>query len=242
MDVRKFDSVEALNQAAAAMIIEAVKETPHLVLGLSTGNSPIGVYQRLIADHRENGTSYKEVTTFNLDEYEGLDENSPQSYRYFMNEQLFDHLDIAKENTHVPSGVGDLAENCKEYERLIEAAGGIGIQLIGIGTNGHIAFNEPGTSFESLTHIADLSQETIDANAKYFPSPGDIPSRAISMGIQSIMNARKVIMVAFGQSKARAVKEMLEGPVSTELPASVLQGHPDAIILLDREAASLLSN
>lgn len=242
MEVRKFDSLDELNQAAAAMIIEAVKETPDLVLGLSTGNSPVGVYQNLIADHRANGTSYKAVTTFNLDEYEGLDGQSPQSYRFFMNEQLFNHLDVAMENTHVPSGIGDLAENCREYEGLIQDAGGIAIQLIGIGTNGHIAFNEPGTSFDSLTHIAELSQATIDSNAKYFPNPSDIPARAISMGIQSIMNARKVIMVAFGKSKAEAIKGMLEGSVSTNLPASVLQRHPDAVILLDKEAASLLSD
>ncbi|WP_209330990.1 glucosamine-6-phosphate deaminase [Lunatimonas salinarum] len=241
MDVKKFDTVEALNRAAAAEIIDAVKGNPELVLGLSTGNSPIGVYQNLIADHRNNGTSYKDVKTFNLDEYEGLDGNSPQSYRYFMNEQLFDHLDIVLENTYVPSGIGDLARNCADYERQIQEAGGIAIQLIGIGTNGHIAFNEPGTSFDTLTHVAELSQATIAANAKYFPSPSDIPNRAISMGIQSIMNARKVIMVAFGQSKAQAIKEMIEGPITTELPASVLQNHPHAVIFLDSEAASLLS-
>ncbi|EON76792.1 Glucosamine-6-phosphate deaminase [Lunatimonas lonarensis] len=242
MDVRIFDSIEELDKEVARLIIGAVKENPSVVLGLSTGNSPVGVYKNLIADHQQNGTPYGQVTTFNLDEYAGLDGESPQSYRYFMNEQLFDHLDIDKAKTHVPSGIGDLEENCREYEQKIQAAGGISIQLIGIGTNGHIAFNEPGTPFDSLTHVAELSQATIDSNAKYFPSPDDIPLRAVSMGIQSIMNAHTVYMVAFGKSKAKAIKEMIEGPVTTALPASVLQRHPSVYVFLDREAASLLSS
>lgn len=241
MRIEKFRSIADLNQAAAQLIIEAVQSNPAIVLGLATGSSPIGVYQNLIENHRTEGTSYRDVTTFNLDEYEGLGGTNENSYRYFMNKELFDHIDIKPANTHVPSGVGDLQANCEAYEAKILEAGGIDVQLVGIGANGHIAFNEPGTPFDSLTHIANLSQATIDANARHFPSREDIPKRAISMGIQSILNAKQVIMVAFGKSKAEALKQMIEGPVTTDLPASALQKHPNVIVLLDSEAASLLS-
>ena len=242
MTITTFSSVEDLNSAVANLLIEAVRNNPEIVLGLSTGNSPIGVYELLIQDHLKNKTSYKSVTTFNLDEYEGLDGSDEQSYRFFMDKYLFSQLDIDKSNTHVPSGIGDLEEGCRKYDEMIKKAGGIGIQLIGIGTNGHIAFNEPGTPFDLKTHIAHLSEETIDANCKYFPSKDDIPKRAVTMGIRSIMEARQVVMLAFGKSKAEAIKGMLEGPVNTELPASVLQDHPHVSVFLDHDAASLLKN
>jgi len=242
MTITTFSSVEDLNKAAANQLIEAVRLNPNMVMGLSTGNSPLGIYQLLIQDHLENGTSYKSVTTFNLDEYEGMDGSEEQSYRYFMDKHLFNQLDIDKSNTHVPSGIGDLEAACRLYDEKIQKAGGIDIQLIGIGTNGHIAFNEPGTPFESRTHIAELSEETIVANSKHFVSENDIPKRAVTMGIQSIMEARQVIMVAFGKNKAEAIKGMLEGPVTTGLPASVLQGHPHVSVILDQEAAALLEN
>lgn len=242
MTITTFSSIEELNTAAAALIIKAVRLNPEIVLGLSTGNSPIGVYQLLIQDHLKNETSYKYVSTFNLDEYEGLDGSSEQSYRFFMDKYLFDKLDIMKSNTHIPSGMGDLEAGCRMYDEKIKNAGGIEIQLIGIGTNGHIAFNEPGTPFNSRTHIAKLSEETIMANLKNFHTKEDIPKRAVTMGIQSIMEARQVVMVAFGNSKAAAVKGMLEGPISVGMPASILQNHPNVSVFLDQEAASLLEN
>lgn len=240
MILTTFASIEELTSAAASILIEAIQINPRSVLGLSTGNSPVKIYEKLIRDHIENGTTYKSVTTFNLDEYEGLDGSSEQSYRYFMDKHLFEHLDIAKSNTHVPSGVGNLEDNCRLYDEKVKNAGGIEIQLLGIGTNGHIAFNEPGTPFESRTHIAELSKETIAANSKDFLSQDEIPMRAITMGIQSIMETKRIILVAFGKNKAKAVKGMIKGPITTEMPASILQKHANVTVLLDKEAASLL--
>ena len=240
MTITILSSVEDLNIAAAELFIKAVRLNPKIVLGFSTGNSPKGIYQLLIQDHLKNKTSYKSVTTFNLDEYVGLGTTSEQSYRYFMDTHLFNHLDIDKSKTHVPSGLGDLDAVCRLYDEKIEKAGGIDLQLIGIGTNGHIAFNEPGTPFDTRTHIANLSEETIEANSKDFPSKNDIPKRAVTMGIQSIMEAKQLVMVAFGKNKAEAIKRMIEGPIHTDMPASILQKHPNVTIFLDQEAASLL--
>jgi glucosamine-6-phosphate deaminase len=240
MTITTFSSKEELTSAAAALLIEAIRLNPETVLGLSTGNSPIGIYEKLVRDHIQNGTSYKSVTTFNLDEYVGLDGASEHSYRYFMDKHLFDHLNINKSNTYVPSGIGNLEENCRIYEETVKNKGGIAIQLIGIGTNGHIAFNEPGTPFDSRTHITKLSKETIEANAIHFPSIEDIPVRAVTMGIQSILDAKWIIMVAFGKNKAKAIREMLKGKISPDMPASILQKHPNVTVLLDTEAASLL--
>lgn len=242
MTISNFSTIEELNAAVAAILIAAVRHNPKTVLGLSTGNSPIGVYELLIQDHIQNGTSYKSVTTFNLDEYEGLDGSSEQSYRFFMDKYLFNHLDIDKSNTHIPSGMGDLEAGCRIYDEKIKNAGGIDIQLIGIGTNGHIAFNEPGTPFNSRTHIAELSEETIMANSKNFLSMKDIPKRAVTMGIQSIMEAKQIVMVAFGKNKAKAIQEMIDGPITTKLPASVLQQHTEVSAYLDIEAAASLRN
>jgi len=242
MTISNFSTIEELNATVAAILIEAVRHNPKTVLGLSTGNSPIGVYELLIQDHIQNGTSYKYVTTFNLDEYEGLDGSSEQSYRFFMDKYLFNHLDIDKSNTHIPSGMGDLEAGCRTYDEKIKNAGGINIQLIGIGTNGHIAFNEPGTPFNSRTHIAELSEETIMANSKNFLSMKDIPKRAVTMGIQSIMEAKQIVMVAFGKNKAKAIQEMIDGPITAKLPASILQQHPVFSVYLDTEAASSLGN
>ncbi|HSI77861.1 MAG TPA: glucosamine-6-phosphate deaminase [Lunatimonas sp.] len=240
MTITILSSVEDLNIAAAELFIKAVRLNPKIVLGFSTGNSPKGIYQLLIQDHLKNKTSYKSVTTFNLDEYVGLGTSSEQNYRYFMDTHLFNHLDIDKSKTHVPSGLGDLDASCRLYDEKIEKAGGIDLQLIGIGTNGHIAFNEPGTPFDTRTHIANLSEETIEANSKDFPSKNDIPKRAVTMGIQSIMEAKQLVMVAFGKNKAEAIKRMIEGPIHTDMPASILQKHPNVTIFLDQEAASLL--
>ena len=240
MKVHTYKNSENMHRAVSQAIIDAVIRCPNLVLGLSTGNSPLGTYANLIKDHQENGTDYSKVVTFNLDEYAGLEEDDPNSYRYFMNQHLFDHLNIPLANTHVPVGTGDLEAVCAEYESKIRKAGGIDLQLLGIGVNGHIGFNEPGTPFDSKTHVAQLSEETIVANARFFPTENHVPSQAVTMGIDSIYQARKIILMAMGASKAPAISEMLNGPVSTALPASILQRHKDVVLYLDEGAASLI--
>jgi glucosamine-6-phosphate deaminase len=240
MQIKQFDSVKELTTSVAKEITDAVKANPKLVLGLSTGSSPIEVYKAMVRDHNENRTSYKGITTFNLDEYVGLEPSDKNSYRHFMNEQLFDHIDIPREQTHVPVGIGDVEENCKQYEEKIRKAGGIQLQLLGIGTNGHIAFNEPGTSFESMTHIEQLTEDTVNSNVKFFEHEDQVPRQAITMGIQSILNCKRIILMAYGSQKAKVVKEMVEGPVSPAVPASILQTHGDVTLFLDNEAAALL--
>jgi len=225
----------------AAEIIESiVLEKPNAILGLATGSTPIETYQELINNHKELGTSYKDVRTFNLDEYVGLEPTHPQSYRYFMNETLFNNLDIDLANTHVPSGIGDAEANAERYDELLAELGSADVQVLGIGTNGHIAFNEPGTDFSDTTHVVDLTPATITANARFFSSDKQVPKTAITMGIASILQAKKIVLLAFGAGKAKAVAAMIHGEVTEEVPASALQTHPDVVVILDKDAASLL--
>ena len=232
----------AEGSAKGAEIIEAiVKENPQAILGLATGSTPLGMYKELIRDHQENGTSYKAVRTYNLDEYVGLEPTHDQSYRYFMTENLFKHLDIDLANTHVPSGIGNPEENAKAYDALIESIGRADIQVLGIGTNGHIAFNEPPTRFDYTTHVVDLVPATIEANSRFFDSIDDVPKTAVTMGIASILKAKKILLLAFGEGKAQAIKEMIEGPVTENMPASALQNHDNVVVIVDEAAAAQLS-
>ncbi|MFC4872234.1 glucosamine-6-phosphate deaminase [Negadavirga shengliensis] len=240
MQIVTHKNSEKVYEAVTKEITEATKSNPHIVLGLATGSTPVGIYARMVKEHRSGGTDYSNVTTFNLDEYEGLAGNHPSSYRYFMNDHLFNHLNILLKNTHVPAGTGDLAAACEEYEKAIEKAGGIDIQLLGIGANGHIGFNEPDTPFDTKTHIAYLAEETIQSNAKFFADGQSVPSRAVTMGISTIMKAKRIILVALGKSKAEAVQKTVAGPVTERHPASVLQRHPHVTLYLDEDAASLL--
>ena len=223
---------------------EVIKETlkaEHPVLGLATGSSPIGLYKEMIKDHKENGTSYANVRTFNLDEYVGLPKNHSQSYYTFMHENLFSGIDVKEENIHIPSGLGDLEANCKNYEEQLNGAV-IDLQLLGIGSNGHIGFNEPGTPFDSLTHVVELTESTKKDNARFFDPLGEkVPTQAVSMGIASIMRAKKVLLIANGEHKADAIKGLVEGPVSEKCPASCLQNHPNVVVIVDEAAASKLS-
>lgn len=214
---------------------------PGKVLGLATGSTPLGLYKLMVKDHKENGTSYKDITTFNLDEYVGLPITHPESYYAFMHTNLFNDIDILEENVHVPSGLGDnLDEQCKAYDKMIEEKP-IDIQLLGIGSDGHIAFNEPGTALDSITHVTDLQESTIKDNARFFDYNMDlVPKQACTQGIGTIMRAKNILLIATGANKAKAVKDMLEGPVSTDCPASILQKHPNVTIVLDEQAASLL--
>ncbi|MFO7823798.1 MAG: glucosamine-6-phosphate deaminase [Cyclobacterium sp.] len=240
MQINIFQSSQTLHQAVADEIIETVKSKSDSVLGLSTGSSPVETYKLLVKDHKENATDYRRIVTFNLDEYVGLEGDHPQSYRYFMNTHLFNQLNIPLAQTHVPLGVGDLEQNCKAYESQILAAGGIDLQLLGLGTNGHIGFNEPGTPFSSSTHVTPLLKETIEANSRFFGAREEVPTQALTMGIKTIMEARKIILLAYGSHKAAAIRDMVNGPVSDALPASILQNHGDVTLFLDEEAASLL--
>ena len=232
----KIQSKDKMNAEIAQLFIDTVKENPNCVLGLATGSSPLGVYKNMIEAYKNNEVSFKNVKTFNLDEYVGLDGTHEQSYRYFMNHNLFDHIDIDKENTHVPSGTN--LETPEEYDTLIEQAGGIDLQILGIGSDGHIAFNEPGTPFDSLTHVAELAESTIVDNSRFFNSIEEVPTKAVTMGLASIMKAKKIVLIATGENKAQAIQGLLEGLITEKLPCSILRNHPDVIVYLDRAAYS----
>ena len=214
---------------------------PGKVLGLATGSTPLGLYKLMVEDHKNNGTSYKDILTFNLDEYVGLPITHPESYYAFMHTNLFNHIDIPEENVHVPSGLGeDLDGQCKNYDAMIEKSP-VDIQLLGIGSDGHIAFNEPGTAFDSGTHVTDLAESTIKDNARFFENDmNKVPTQACTQGIGTIMKAKTLLLIATGANKAQAVKDMMEGPIDEKCPASILQKHPNAIIIVDEPAASLL--
>ena len=234
------DTPENLAKLAARRYEELLTKNPATVLGYATGSTPIGLYQELIRLNKAGRISFADVTTFNLDEYVGLDGSHDQSYRYFMNENLFNHVNIRKDHTFVPSGIGDLAQAAADYEKAIAAAGGVELQLLGIGQNGHIGFNEPNTPFGSLTHEVALTENTRQANARFFASLSDVPTHAITMGIRTVMNARGVMLIALGKNKAETIRKTLCGPVTEAVPASVLQLHPNVEFYLDQEAASLL--
>lgn len=237
MNIVKVNDYKELSETAAALVLEKVKQHPKIVLGLATGGTPEGMYKQLVDDHKTAGTTYREVTTFNLDEYAGLPREDRNSYYTYMRQQLFDHIDVAEENVHLPNGeAADLQVECQQYEQLIKEAGGIDLQVLGIGGNGHIGFNEPGTSFDSTTHIVTLDESTRKANARYFASIDEVPTHALTMGIQTIMRAKEIILLASGKSKAEAVARLLTGEASESFPASVLLTHPNVTVIIDKEA------
>ncbi len=225
----------------AFKVMKPILEKDSPVLGLATGSSPVGLYKEMIKDHKENGTSYKNVLTWNLDEYVGLPRNHEQSYWTFMHENLFNYIDIPDENVHVPVGESsDEEQECVNYEESMKGHT-VDIQVLGIGSDGHIAFNEPGTPFDSLTHLMDLTEQTRSDNARFFENDiNKVPTKAITMGLASIMRAKKIIVIATGANKAEAVYGMLKGPKTTDCPASILQDHADVTVLLDKAAASKL--
>ena len=231
---------ESMSDEAFKVMADVVKSNPAAVLGLATGTTPLGLYARMVKDHRENGTSYSGIRTVNLDEYVGLGVESDQSYVYFMRKNLFEHLDIPLANTNIANGkAADPEEECDRYNALLETMQQ-DIQLLGIGSNGHIAFNEPGTPFGSLTHIVALAESTIKDNARLFAREEDVPRSALTMGLKNIMHAKKVLILANGANKAKAVYGLVHGPVTEALPASVLQLHPDCTLICDEAAAQLL--
>ncbi len=234
------ENYEEMSDKAAQIIIDVIKNNPNAILGLATGSSPIGTYQNMIKDHKQNGTSYKNVKTVNLDEYVGLTADHDQSYAYFMRKNLFDGLDIDQTNTHLPCGsANDLSKECDRYNALLDTMKQ-DVQVLGIGSNGHIGFNEPNTPFESVTHLVDLTESTIKDNSRLFASMDEVPRQALSMGIKNIMQAKSIVMVVSGKNKAKAVYDMVKGAVSPLCPASVLQLHPYVTLVCDKDAASLL--
>ncbi len=232
------DSAQNIAAMAAQQYVALLKRKPNAILGGATGSTPLGLYAELVRLNKAGEISFKDASSFNLDEYVGLDGTHDQSYRYFMDHNLFDHIDIDKSRTRVPSGI-DVSDPAA-YDKEIEAAGGVDLQLLGIGNNGHIGFNEPGTPFGSLTHIVELTESTREANRRFFKSIDEVPTHAVTMGVKTVMQARSIILMAIGPAKAPIMKEMLQGPVTENVPASVLQLHPDVTVYMDYEAAKLL--
>lgn len=233
-------NTEELANEALKVMLDVIKSKESPIIGLATGSSPIGLYNAMIRDHKENGTSYKNVKSVNLDEYVGLGIESDQSYVYFMNDNLFKNIDIDKKNTNLPNGkAADMNAECERYTALLDSMPQ-DIQLLGIGGNGHIGFNEPGTPFDSTTHIVELQERTRLDNARFFSSLDEVPTHAITMGIKNIMNAKKILVVANGKGKADAVYSMVKGEITEACPASVLQKHNDVIVIVDEDAASKL--
>lgn len=241
MKIIKAKDYAGMSRAAANLISSQVTMKPDCVLGLATGSTPIGAYEQLIKWYNKGDIDFSEVTTINLDEYRGLPADNDQSYRYFMNEHLFNHVNVRKDHTYVPNGLEpDSDKASADYDKIIAEAGGIDLQLLGLGHNGHIGFNEPADEFPKGTHCVDLAQSTIDANSRFFASMDEVPKQAYTMGIRTIMQAKKVVVVVSGKDKAEIVKKAFFGPVTPQVPASVLQLHSDVVLVGDEEALSLI--
>lgn len=235
------DSYEAISEKAAQIVAAQMILKEDSILGLATGSTPEGMYARLVEMYQEGKIDFSEITSFNLDEYYQLDPENDQSYAYYMNKHLFSKVNMNVDRIHIPSGVTDDVEAvCKAYDENIVAHGNIDIQVLGIGNNGHIGFNEPDLRFEAGTHLVELDEDTIEANARFFDSKEDVPKKAISMGIRNIMHAKKILLIANGEKKAEILAQMLFGDVTPNVPASILQLHNDVTVILDKEAAKYI--
>lgn len=235
------NNYKEMSRAASERVVQVLAKNPQAVIGLATGSTPEGLYQYLIEDHQTHGTSYKYAKTVNLDEYIGLDHHNKNSYFSYMQEKLFKHIDINIDNTNLPNGMAsNLEQEALRYETHIREIGGVDLQILGIGHNGHIGFNEPGTSFQSKTHVVTLAENTREANARYFDSLDEVPTHALTMGIQSIMDSKEIILLASGASKAEAIKRLVYGEISEDFPASVLRLHPKVTIIADADALQLI--
>lgn len=230
-----------ISRRAASLLLAQLVIKPDSILGLATGSTPIGLYKELIEAYRQGEADFFSASSFNLDEYLGLEQADPNSYFSFMRENLFRHINLPLENTHLPNGMApDPQEECANYDRMIEQAGGVDFQILGIGHDAHIGFNEPGEAFEEGTHLEKLTEETREANARFFGSLNLVPTQAITMGIGTIMRARRIVLLANGKAKAPAIVKMLRGPITPRVPASILRFHPSVIVYLDEAAASEL--
>lgn len=240
MRIIKTKDYEEMSLRAAEVIRAQVILKPDCVLGLATGTTPLGLYANLVKWNKEGILDFSQVKTVNLDEYKGISADHDQSYAYFMNKNLFSQINIDSKNTHLPDGMcADDSTECKRYDSLIASLGGQDLQLLGIGNNGHIGFNEPADSFENGTYCVKLTESTIDANSRLFDNRDDVPRYAFSMGSGVIMNARRILMVATGSVKAQAMHDMIEGPITPHCPASILQMHPDCVVIADEEALGM---
>jgi glucosamine-6-phosphate deaminase len=237
MKLIRTENYAEMSLAAGKIIVDKVRSNPNLTLGLATGSTPKGVYEYIIQDHKENGTTYAKAKSVNLDEYIGLPAQDPNSYHYFMNQNLFSHLDINENHTHIPNGAANVLEQeCLRYEQLIKELGGVDLQLLGIGQNGHIGFNEPGTAFSSRTHIVTLAQNTREANARFFNSLEKVPTHAITMGIASILDSKEILLLVSGERKAEALNKFVNGEICEEFPASALKYHKNVTVIADKDA------
>lgn len=239
MRIIKVKNYEEISRKAANLILAQVNLKPNAVLGLATGGSPVGTYEKLVAAYRQGDVDFSEVTTINLDEYRGIARAHEQSYWSFMHENFFDHVNVRENHIFIPDGENQNSEEvCRKYDDIIEKSGGIDMQLLGIGLDGHIGFNEPGSHFEANTHCVDLTESTIEANMRFFNSKDEVPRQAYTMGIRPIMQAKKVVMLANGKNKAEIIKKAFMGPITPEVPASILQMHPDFTLIADEDALS----
>ena len=241
MRVYKVKNYDEMSRKAAGLIASMVLLKPDCVLGLATGSTPEGIYKELIRKYNNGDLDFSEIKSVNLDEYQGLASNNDQSYNYYMTDKFFNHINIKKDSYYLPNGLAkDPAKECARYEEQIRSLGGVDLQLLGIGINGHIGFNEPSDELHKETHLAKLTESTIEANARFFKNSDDIPKYAFSMGIKTIMSARKIVLVASGKNKADIMPAVIRGPITTAVPASLLQLHPDVTIIADEDALSLL--
>lgn len=239
MKIYKTKDYDAMSRKAASVIAAQMTLKTDSVLGLATGSTPVGTYQQLIQWYQKGILDFSDITSVNLDEYRGLSPENDQSYRYFMNHNLFDHVNIKKECTYVPDGLeADSETACRKYDEIIEHVGGIDLQILGLGHNGHIGFNEPGDIFEKTTHCVDLTESTIEANKRFFEKEEDVPRQAYTMGIQTIMKAKMILLLVSGEGKAQILRDVICGPVTPRVPASILQMHPNVIIIADEAALS----
>jgi len=241
MKLHIVDNYEQMSKEAARLVAAQIRLNPESVIGFATGSTPIGMYKELVKMYKEEGLDFSKITSFNLDEYYPIDTQSNQSYHFYMMDNLFNHINIEKDNINIPNGKAENVEaECMKYEEKIRNAGGIDLQVLGIGPNGHIGFNEPDLKFEAETHMIDLDHKTIEANARFFNSIDEVPKRAITMGIKTIMHARKIVLLANGSGKAKVLKEAILGSIVPNIPASILQLHQDVTIICDKEASKEL--
>lgn len=243
MKIIQTKNYQSMSKLACQHLVNTIKQHNNPVLGLATGSTPEGLYQHLIDAYNSHTVSFANVSSFNLDEYVGLSKEDPNSYHYYMSKHLFNHVDIPEKNVHLPNGVADdLAVECQEYENRVQQAGGINIQILGIGQNGHIGFNEPGTSFQSHTHVVELDESTRKANARFFDSFEAVPRQAITMGIKTIMQADEILLLVSGDKKAEALEQLVSGEVSEDFPASILQTHQNVKVIADKDALKKVSH
>lgn len=236
------ENYDEMSRLAAIKIKEVIDSKPDAILGLATGSTPIGTYKELINMNKAGELDFSKVTTINLDEYIGLSEKNTQSYRYFMNENLFNHINIKKANTFIPNGLAkNIEEETKKYDEKIDELGGTDIQILGIGSNGHIAFNEPNDYLTAGSHLTNLAESTINANSRFFNSIDEVPKTAITMGLGQIMKSKKILLLATGENKAEAIKEVLSGKITTKNPATMLQMHRDVTLIIDKKIKELIN-